>query len=65
MVCYFISNQDSAFYQSDKFTAILRFVQQNPGLGKMKESADKFSMSFDNVKSVKSAMETLAYMEKV
>jgi transcription-repair coupling factor (superfamily II helicase) len=64
MVCYFISNQDSAFYQSDQFTNILRFVQKNPGLGKMKESADKFSISFDGIKSVKTAMETLSYMEK-
>ncbi len=62
MVCYFISNQNSPFYQSDAFTGVLKFVQQNPHFGKMKESTDRLTMTFENVRSVKNAMETLDFV---
>ena len=64
MVCYFISKQDSPFYQSERFSSILKFIQKNPGLGKMKESTEKLTMSFEGIRNVKSAIETLEYLER-
>ncbi|MEZ5148125.1 MAG: hypothetical protein R2759_13940 [Bacteroidales bacterium] len=40
---YFISNQDSPYYQSERFTSVLRFVQQNPSLCRMKEGKDRLT----------------------
>jgi transcription-repair coupling factor (superfamily II helicase) len=62
MTCYFIANQNSLFYQSEDFTQVLRFVQQHPGLGKMKETADKLTMSFENIRNIKTAIEMLKFM---
>ncbi len=56
---YFITNQESAFYQSERFTKILRFVQQNPNLCRMKEAKDKLSMTFLNIKSVEEGLRIL------
>ncbi|MCD4698582.1 MAG: DEAD/DEAH box helicase, partial [Bacteroidales bacterium] len=56
MTGYFISNQDSLFYQSEKFTRVLRFVQHNPGLCRMKEAKDKLTLSFLNIDTVSKAI---------
>ena len=55
MICYFISDQQSAYYQSPAFTKVLQFIQQNPAKGRMKEKKDKLSLSFDSIKSILSA----------
>ena len=52
MTSYFVSDQQSAYYQSEIFTAVLRFVQSNPSSCKMREAAGKLTLSFNNVKSV-------------
>ncbi|MEZ5082140.1 MAG: TRCF domain-containing protein, partial [Bacteroidales bacterium] len=52
MVGYFISNQESPFYRSEKFTNTLRFVQQNPTLCRMKEQRDKLTLTFLNIETV-------------
>jgi len=36
-VGYFIADQDSAFYQSEGFGKLLRYVQSHPGQGRLKE----------------------------
>lgn len=55
MICYFISDQQSPYYQSPIFTKVLQFVQQNPGKCRMKEKKDKLSLSFEQVKSIQTA----------
>jgi transcription-repair coupling factor (superfamily II helicase) len=59
MTGYFISNQESPFYQSEKFTSIIRFVQQNPALCRMKESKDKLLLTFINIKTIGAAIHVL------
>ena len=59
MTGYFISNQESLFYQSEKFTTVLRFVQNNPALCKMKESNDKLMLSFLRIDTVGRAIHML------
>ncbi|KGO96191.1 transcription-repair coupling factor [Flavobacterium enshiense DK69] len=63
MVGYFVSDQQSDFYQSAKFMKVLQFVQQNGNLCKMKEKETKnglrLLLTFENVKSVKRALELI------
>ncbi len=53
---YFISKQDSPYYQSEKFTQVLKFVQQNPSLCRMREAKDKLTLTFFNVETVENAL---------
>jgi transcription-repair coupling factor (superfamily II helicase) len=57
MLVYFIGDQKSPYYESDTFRRILKYVQQNPRLFKMKEAKDKLAMSISPVKSIRQAME--------
>jgi len=59
MICYFVSNQDSPYYQSPAFTQVLQYVQKNPGKCKLKERNNRLSLVFENVASVKGAIELL------
>lgn len=61
MVCYFLGDQQSDYYQSSRFHKVLQFVQLNSNLCKMKEKDTKnglrLLLTFENVKSVKKALE--------
>lgn len=63
MIGYFISDQQSNFYQSNRFIKVMQFVQQNGNLCKLKEKETKnglrLLLSFDNVKSVNKALELM------
>ena len=62
MVLYFISDPDSDYYRSPVFSAVLDYVQQNPGRCQMKESINKLTLSFGNIRSVSQAVEILEGM---
>jgi len=57
MICHFVSNPDSPFYQSDIFTHVLQFVQTHSRNCRMKEAADKLTLSVFHVASVDKAIE--------
>ncbi len=59
MVCHFISDPQSMFYQSPVFGQILRYVQTHPQTCRMKEGNNRLSLTFEKVKSVKKAKEVL------
>jgi len=59
LIGYFVANQDSPYYQSPIFTGVLKFVQFNPHACKMKERKDKLTLVFENVASIKQAIEAL------
>nr|WP_248574832.1 transcription-repair coupling factor [Flavobacterium sp. H122] len=63
LVCYFLGDQQSDYYQSNRFHKVLEFVQQNSNLCKMKEKETKnglrLLLTFENVKSVKKALELI------
>ena len=67
MICYFISNQQSSFYQTTIFTNILQFVQQNRTICTMKEKETKnglrLLLTFIKIDSVKKALATLQNIE--
>lgn len=63
LIGYFIANQQSGFYQTETFTKILQFVQQNPNSCTMKEKQTKnglrLLLTFNNINSVNVALEVL------
>ncbi|MFB1023731.1 MAG: transcription-repair coupling factor [Vicingaceae bacterium] len=59
LICYFISNQDSLYYQSPLFTKVLNFVQKNPNLCILKERNGRLSLVFEHVKTIVKALNLL------
>jgi transcription-repair coupling factor (superfamily II helicase) len=63
MIVYFVKDQQSEFYQSDNFSRILKYVQQNSKSCVMKEKETKSGlrllMTFIHIDSVKKALEVL------
>ncbi len=59
MVGYFIPNQNSPYYQSETFTKVLKYVQHNARVCKMKENNGKLSLSFESIRSIDDAIAAL------
>lgn len=60
MICYFVGNPESPFYQSPKFMKVLSYVQANPQNCRMKEGTNRLSLSFDKINSVDAGL-TIIY----
>ena len=54
MICYFVSDQQSKFYQSADFLKIVQYIQKT-GNGKLKEVNHKLTLTFGNVFNVETA----------
>ena len=63
MIGYFVSDQQSEFYQTEAFTKMLKYVQHNPKSCVMKEKQTKNGLrlliTFIKIDSVNKALETL------
>ncbi len=63
MIGYFISDQQSPFYQTEAFTRMLKYVQQHPKSCVMKEKETKTGLrlliTFIKIDSVETALQTL------
>ncbi|MBL1143887.1 MAG: transcription-repair coupling factor [Bacteroidetes bacterium] len=59
LICYFVSNQDSPYYQSAIFTKVLTYVQMNPTRCKLKERNGRLSLVYEHVRSIVQAIELL------
>ena len=66
MIGYFVSDQQSNYYQSGRFHQVLQFVQKQSALCKMKEKQTpnglRLLLTFDNVKSIRRALELIELM---
>ena len=58
----FVTDQESPYYQSAKFTQVLNFMKNHPKEGNMAEKNGKLRMRFDNVTTVNEALHTLNKM---
>ncbi len=69
MKCYFVSNPDSAYYQSGIFTEILTFLKFNPRFCSLKQTNEKLMMVLPNIRTVVDAMQSLMplkeHLEKI
>jgi transcription-repair coupling factor (superfamily II helicase) len=59
LTAYFVSDQESAYFQSKTFSSFLKFVQANPTSCRMKETGNKLIIQFKNISHVLSALELL------
>jgi transcription-repair coupling factor (superfamily II helicase) len=59
----FVSDEKSAYYESDKFTKVLDFIKQNPKTGEMSEKNGRLRMKFTNVNSVNQALSKLVLLK--
>lgn len=65
LICYFIANQESPYYQSGRFQGVLEFIKNNPSRGQMKEKNSKLLMSFSGVSEINEAIQILRQMEMI
>lgn len=56
LTCYFLSDPESAYFQSERFTRILGFIQSNPQACRLKEGDSRLRLTFKNVKDVAGAL---------
>jgi transcription-repair coupling factor (superfamily II helicase) len=63
MICYFVSDQQSSYYQSARFSQVLQFVQTQSRIATMKEKQTpiglRLLLTFENVKSINKALELI------
>lgn len=63
MIGYFVSDQQSDYYQSKRFKSVMDFVQKQSSICKIKEKETKTGLklllTFDNVKSTRRALELM------
>ena len=68
LIGYFVSDQQSAYYNSKQFRHMLQFVQQHGNICKIKEKETKnglrLLLTFENVKSISRALEFMELMKK-
>ncbi len=67
LIGYFVSDQQSAYYNSKQFRHMVQFVQQHGNICKMKEKETKnglrLLLTFDHVKSISRALEFMELMK--
>jgi len=68
LIGYFVSDQQSEYYNSKQFRHMLQFVQQHGNICKMKEKETKNGLrlliTFENVKSISKALEYMELIKK-
>lgn len=69
MTCYFIADQQSEFYQTDKFQQMLQYIVRNPEFAKIQEKETRnglrLLLSFAEVKSTQKALQLLSELENL
>ncbi len=67
MVGYFVADQQSAFYQSNNFSNVLTFAQNNSEFVKMKEKDTRKGLrliiTFDGIKTIKKALQAVDHFK--
>ena len=59
LIGYFISNQESPYFQSTNFSLVLNFLKVNPKLCRMREHNNKLSLTFINISGVGDGIKVL------
>ncbi|MCX6247501.1 MAG: transcription-repair coupling factor [Bacteroidetes bacterium] len=65
LTCYFISNEDSDYFQSPQFTAILEYIKTSPSNCRMKEDRNRLMLIFRETGKVRHALEALEQLPVV
>ncbi|MBL4678600.1 MAG: DEAD/DEAH box helicase, partial [Mucilaginibacter sp.] len=62
---YFVSNQQSPYFETDEFREVLNFVQRNPRRTNLKEVKNTLRLSVDRVSTIEEALELLSEMRVI
>jgi len=65
MLCYFIANQESPFYQTPAFANILQYVQHNAKKCLIREKNNRLQLVFHKVNSLEEALEITQGMQNL
>ena len=65
MRCFFISNQQSEYYNSQIFTGIINYIQSHPKRCTLKQTEKNLSITFQAVKTVKQGKDLLQTLSEV
>ena len=63
LIGYFVSREDSPYYQSEAFTGVLEFMKYNPREGEMYEKNGGLRMKFNKVKNIAAALHILERLQ--
>src|SRR5699024_1233297 len=67
LICYFIADQKSKFYQTKAFTKVLQYVQTHPHLCTLKEKKTRnglrLLLRFEDIKNIQQALSVLAPLD--
>lgn len=64
LAIYFVSDSESAYYQTPTFSKILLFAQKNSAISKLKETNNKLLLYLSNVKTVNNALDLLTEIKE-
>jgi len=59
MICYFIPDQQSAYYHSPLFTKIISFIKNQSGQYRLKESGSNLTLTIENISTISQAITLL------
>ncbi|MCF8228136.1 MAG: transcription-repair coupling factor [Bacteroidales bacterium] len=59
---YFISDQESDYYQSASFSKVLKFIKNNPQKCQMREKKEKLLLRIENITSINDAIQAIRPM---
>lgn len=59
LVCYFVSDPESGYYQGPVFSEVLMFVKENGSKVIMRQKNDRLMLTFENVKTIVQALNVL------
>lgn len=63
MICYLVSDANSAYYESDAYQKIIAFLQKpNINNAEFKQKNNRLTLSFSRIHSINDAMEMLNYI---
>jgi len=63
LIAYFVSNPESAYFQTERFTGILRYLQANPKTCRLKETNNKLMLYIQQVSTVNQGLLWLRELE--
>lgn len=64
LIAYFISNQESPYFQSASFEKILKYLQANPRITRIKEQNEKLILYLNDIKTVNAALDRLRQLNE-
>lgn len=59
LIGHFIANPKSPFYESAKFTRVLKYIEKNHRIAKMEEKNGRLQINYDNVNGIQQALDKL------